>query len=206
MYKDDQTRIMRWCKNPDKFLTVATMVLLSIRMQWVGVGNQMADVRKHGSKSLCLWGFKLEGYKHLRDNRHKLYAKVRDYRARRCQLVDLMREFVKVPGLGLPKAGFLTQLMVGEAGCLDMHNIARFDLDPKVWVIRPRVDPDAQVREIDDKIELYLHLCALCGGSETLWDEWCEHLNDRVGTFHNADDVSRRHWVYVLDLQGDEDE
>ncbi len=206
MYKDDQARIERWCKNPDKFLTVATMVLVSIRMQWVGVGNQMADVRKHGANSKCLWGFKRKGYVYLRDNRKQLYKCVRDYRAGRTQLTDLMREFLKVPGLALPKAGFLAQLVVGKAGCLDMHNVERFDLDPKVWAIRPRADANAQVREIDDKIALYLQLCELCGGTEKLWNEWCEHLNDKVSTFYNADDVSRRHWVYVLDLPGDEDE
>jgi len=135
-----------------------------------------------------------------------LYSHVRDYRAGRIWLDDLMREFVKVPGLGLPKAGFLAQLLTGHAGCLDMHNIERFGLDPSVWMIRPRRDPAAQVREIDDKIALYLKLIDACGGSEKLWDEWCEWLNDSVGTFHNADDVSRRHWIYLLDLPGDDDE
>lgn len=205
MYKQDQARIERWCKNPDKFLTVGTMVLLSIRMQWVGVGTQMESVRKLGVDSPCLWGFKRAGYVYLRDNRVKLYAAVRDYRAGKMYLDDLIREFLKVPGLGLPKAGFLAQLLVGDAGCLDMHNIERFDLEPKVWFIRPRKNAAAQVREVDDKIALYLKLCQLCGGSEQLWDDWCEYLNDRVGTFHSADDVSRRHYIYLLDLPADED-
>jgi len=198
MYKDDQSRIERWCKNPDKFLTVGTMVLLSIRMQWVGVGNQMESVRKLGTDAPQLWGFKRAGYIYLRDNRVKLYSKVRAYRAGRLQLGDLLREFLKVPGLGLPKAGFMCQLLVGEAGCLDMHNVERFDLDEKAWFIRPRKNPAAQVREIDDKCELYLHLCDACGGTEKLWNEWCEHLNDRVSTFEGADDVSRRHVKYLL--------
>ena len=204
MFKQDQARIERWCKNPDKFLTVGTMVLLSIRMQWVGVGNQMASVRELGVDSPCLWGWKLDGYKYLREKRKKLYVYVRKYRAGKLHDYDLIREFLKVPGLGLPKAGFLAQLVVGTAGCLDMHNIERFDLEPKVWIIRPRKDAAAQVREIDDKIAMYLKLIELCGGSEKLWDEWCEHLNDRVGTFHNAEDVSRRHYIYLLDLPGDD--
>ena len=197
MYNDDQCRIERWCKNPDKFLEVGTMVLLSIRMQWVGVGTQMADVRKLGTRSKCLWGWKKRGYIYLRDNRKELYNHVRRYRAGKTYLDDLLREFLKVPGLGLPKAGFLAQLLVGDAGCLDMHNIARFDLDPKVWIIRKLKNVDEQVREVDDKIALYLKLCALCGGSEKLWNEWCEHLNDKVLTFDNANDVSRRHWEYL---------
>lgn len=203
MYAEDQSRIEEWCRNPDKLMTVALMVLLSIRMQWVGVGTQMASVRELGVDSPCLWGFKLDGYKYLRDNKVELYRAVREYRAGKTYLDDLLREFLKVPGLGLPKAGFLAQLVVGEAGCLDMHNIARFDLDSKVWVIRKRKDTADQVQEIDNKIALYLKLIDLCGGTEKLWNEWCEHLNDKVGTFYNADDVSRRHWIYLLDLPGD---
>jgi hypothetical protein len=202
MYDTDQDRIERWCKNPDKFLTVGTMVLCSIRMQWVGVGNQVAQVQRDGLDAQCLWGFKKEGYMYLRDNRKQLYAKVRDARCGRCTTHDLMREFIKVPGLGLPKAGFLVQLLTGDAGCLDMHNIERFELDSKVWRIRILKNAADQAREIDDKITLYLALCEACGGSEYLWNTWCEHLNDRVRTFVDADDVSRRHYAYLL---GNED-
>ncbi len=204
MYSQDQDRIERWCKNPDKLLTVGTMVLASIRMQWVGVGTQMADVREHGVDSKCLWGWKKAGYRYLRDNRKRLYAKVRDHRAGRCTTNDLIREFLKVPGLGLPKAGFMCQLLVGDAGCLDMHNIERFGLDPSVWIVRPRKKVDAQMREIDDKIDLYLRLCEACGGTQQLWDDWCEYLNEKVSTFDSADDVSRRHYIYLLDLPGDD--
>ena len=203
MFTDDQARIERWCKNPDKFLKVGTMVLLSIRMQWVGVGNQMAQVQRDGSKAQCLWGFKRAGYVYLRDNRKKLYRYVRDCRAGRIYIDDLMEEFLKVPGLGMAKAGFLVQLLTGEAGCLDMHNVERFGLSPVHWAIRPRARLHEQLQEIQDKIRLYLSLCEACGGSEYLWDSWCEHLNDTVSTFEGAEDVSRRHYIYLLDIPGD---
>jgi hypothetical protein len=38
MFKQDQARIQRWCKNPDKVIQVGLVALCSIRMQWVGVG------------------------------------------------------------------------------------------------------------------------------------------------------------------------
>lgn len=199
MYKRDQAAIERWCKNPDKLLTVGTMVLLSIRMQWVGVGTQMADVRANGANSKCLFGWKREGYIYLRDNRKALYRKVRMYRAGKLELGCLIREFLKVPGLGLAKAGFVVQLLVGEAGCLDMHNVERFGLTPEAWRIRKLTRTADQVREIDDKIELYLGLCHTCGKSEKLWDDWCAHLNDNVSTFESADDVSRRHFTYLTE-------
>jgi hypothetical protein len=77
MFKEDQASIERWCKNPDKFLEVGTMVLCSIRMQWVGVGRQLEKVRRDGVDAAPLWGFKREGYVYLRDNRSYLYGKVR---------------------------------------------------------------------------------------------------------------------------------
>jgi len=201
MFKQDQARIERWCKNPDKLLTVGTMVLLSIRMQWTGVGTQMESVRKLGVDSPCLWGFKRAGYEYLRDNRRRLYKSVRQCRNGETYLDDLMRDFLKVPGLGMAKAGFLCQLVVGDGGCLDMHNVERFDLNPGVWFIRKRTAMAEQVAEVDNKINLYLHLCQLCGGSEALWDDWCNHLNDRVSTFEGAEDVSRRHYSYLLDSE-----
>jgi len=197
MYMADQREIERWCKNPDKLLTVGTMVLCSIRQPWVGVGIQVQDVKQNGSASTCLWGWKRAGYIYLRDNRVEMYRKVRQYRAGKLELGDLIRVFLKVPGLGLAKAGFMCQLLVGEAGCLDTHNVERFGLTPGDWLIRSYVSPSKQAREIDDKIELYLSLCHLCGGSRKLWDEWCEYLNDTNSSFESADDVSRRHVSYL---------
>lgn len=202
MYAQDQARIEAWCRNPDKLLEVGAMVLLSIRMQWVGVGRQMSSVRELGADSPSLWGFKKKGYLYLQEHRRELYRKVQDKRAGRITTHDLMREFVKVPGLGLPKAGFLVQLVTGTSGCLDMHNIERFGLSAKVWTIRKYRDPAKQLAEIDDKITVYLALIEACGGTEKLWDEWCDYLNDRVGTFESAEDVSVRHYVYLLGFKG----
>jgi hypothetical protein len=202
MFERDQLEIENWAHTPERMVDVATMVLLSIRMQWVGVGNQMRDVRANGANAKSLWGFKRAGYVYLRDNREALYRRVEKARAGEIYIDDLMRDFLKVPGLGLPKAGFVVQLLTGEAGCLDMHNVKRFGLDVSAWKIRTLVDTDAQLREIDDKINYYLALVDACGGSMKLWNDWCEYLNDKVSTFTSADDVSRRHFTYLNGEQG----
>ena len=203
MYAEDQARIQRWCKNPDKVVSVGLMALLSIRMQWVGVGNQMAAVRANGMKATQLWGLKRKGYKYLLENKQVLYKTVRDLRAGRISTRAFIRQWLKVPGMGIVKAGFVCQMTCGKAGCLDMHNITRYGLDAKVFTVPKRVDIAAQMQAIDDTINHYLSLCDLCGGTEYLWNEWCRILADKVGTFHNADDVSRRHYIYLLDLPGD---
>lgn len=205
MFHTDQALVEDWCDSPERLVSVGTMVLLSIRMQWVGVGNQMADVRANDDKSICLWGFKREGYRYLVANRKRLWSRVRACRDGDIWVEDLVREFLKVPGLGLAKAGFLTQLTTGECGCLDMHNVERFGLTPADWHIRPRVDPQKQLVEVDEKIELYMGLVDECGGPGNLWNDWCHHLADTVSTFDGAGDVSRRHYIYLLDLPGDYD-
>lgn len=206
MYHEDQALVEDWCNTPDRLVKVGTMVLLSIRMQWIGVGNQMIDVDKHGEDSICLWGFKRDGYRYLVANRERLYERLQAARDGEIWIEDLVREFLKVPGLGLAKAGFLTQLTTGMCGCLDMHNVEIHGLTPLAWHIRPRVDPQQQLVEIDSKIELYMGLVDECGGPGNLWNDWCRHLAETVSTFEGAGDVSRRHYYYLLDLPGDDDD
>jgi len=203
MYAEDQARIQRWCKNPEKVVQVGLVALCSIRMQWVGVGNQLATIRAQGRTATCLWGHKRKGYDYLVANKRLLYRTVRDLRAGRISTRAFIRQWIKVPGMGMVKAGFVAQMTCGKAGCLDMHNIVRYGLDVKMLTIPKRKNIADQMQVIDDFINHYLSVCELCGGTEYLWDEWCRVLNDKVGTFHSADDVSRRHYIYLLDLPGD---
>jgi hypothetical protein len=195
MYARDQAEIERWCKNPDKVVLVGAMVLASIRMQWVGVGTQLARIQ---SGDLApLWGWKAAGYEYLQSNKRVLYRTVRDLRAGRISERAFLRQWIKVPGLGLPKAGFVMQITCGKGGCLDMHNVERYGLDASAWQVPKRKDLAAQMQAIDDTINHYLSLCDLCGGTEYLWDEWCRILAAKVGTIADADDASRRHVTYL---------
>jgi hypothetical protein len=145
-----------------------------------------------------LFGHKRAGYEYLQANKRVLYRTVRDLRAGRISERAFMRQWLKVPGMGIPKVGFVMQITCGKGGCLDMHNIERYGLDPKVFVVPRRVDIAKQMQAIDDTINHYLSLCELCGGSEYLWDEWCRIVADRVSTFRGADDVSLRHYAYLM--------
>jgi hypothetical protein len=193
-----------WADNPIRVADVITMVLLSIRMQWSGVGTQMCDVRENGEASKCLWGFKRNGYRYVQAKKTRLFARVQACRNGDIWVEDLMRDLLRVPGLGMAKAGFVVQLLTGEAGCMDMHNIERFGLKPDTWAVRKYKAVDKQLREVDEKIAHYLDLVDACGGTEVLWDEWCEYVAASYSTFHNADDVSRRHYIYLLDIPAEE--
>jgi len=197
MFKRDQSAIQRWCKNPEKAVDVGLIALLSVRMQWIGVGTQLKDVRAHGRRSKCLWGHKRKGYDYIVANKALLYRTIRDLRAERISVRAFIRQWIKVPGMGIVKASFVAQMTCGKAGCLDMHNIERFGLNADVWKVPTRKKLADQMQVIDDTINLYLKLCELCGTPEALWDDWCEVLAGKVSTFNGAEDVSRRHFDYL---------
>ncbi len=149
MYSRDQAAIQRWCKNPNKAVDVGLVALLSIRMQWVGVGTQLKSVRDQGRDSPCLWGHKRKGYDYLVANKRLLYRTIRDLRAGRISTRAFIRQWIKVPGMGIVKAAFVAQMACGKAGCLDMHNIKRFGLNAKVWTVPKRKDIGDQRQAID---------------------------------------------------------
>ena len=196
MYAKDQAEIEAWARqNWRNTVDVGTFVLLTIRMQFGGIGKQLQRVRDGDHDPL--WGFKLKGYLYLRRHAQYLHERAEDCRQGRIWVNDLMRDFLAVPGLGLVKAGFCVQLLVGEAGCIDMHNLARFKLTPDEFDIPSRKDPDEQLRVINESIEHYLWVCETLGGSEALWDGWCEFVANTYKTYRDAEDVSRRHVTYL---------
>ena len=192
MFRDDQMEIeMSAARSPQNTLDVGTFVLLTIRQQFSGVGRQLDRVRAGDARPL--WGFKYDGYRYLCEKRDYLHKRAHDCRMGRIWVNDLMRDYLAVPGLGLVKAGFAVQLLTGEAGCFDMHNVDRFGLNATDFKIGKRTDPDAQLREIDSVVEWYLALCDDYGGSEMLWDGWCHHVAEQYRTWDSAEQVSRAH-------------
>ncbi len=196
MYRKDQWAIESWAaRDSYNTLDVGTFVLLTIRQQFSGVGRMLDKVRvgDYGP----LWGFKYRGFEYLREKREYLHQRVNAARRGKIWVNDLMRDYLAVPGLGLVKAGFAVQLLTGEAGCMDMHNLERFGINERDFDIPARKDPDEQLRVIDECIENYLHTCDAYGGSEMLWDGWCHWVADTYRTYQDAEDVSRRHVTFL---------
>ena len=197
MYAKDQPEIELWARaDALNTLDVGIFVLLTIRMQFGGIGRQLQRVR--AGDTAPLWGFKAEGAAYLREHAAYLHERCEDARNGRIWVNDLLRDYLAVPGLGLVKAGFCVQLLIGEAGCIDMHNLARFGLEASEFDIPKRKDPDTQLRVINESIEHYLWVCETLGGSEQLWDGWCEFVANTYKTYDDAEDVSRRHVTYLV--------
>lgn len=197
MYKQDQAEIEAWARLDQRnTLDVGLFVLLTIRMQFGGIGRQLQRVRQ--GDHAPLWGFKAAGYAYLQKHASYLHERAEDCREGRIWVNDLLKDYLAVPGLGLVKAGFVVQLLVGEAGCIDMHNLARFNLTPDEFDIPKRKDPAKQLAVVHEAIAHYLWVCETLGGSESLWDGWCEFVANTYKTYRDAEDVSRRHVTYLV--------
>lgn len=201
MYKRDATKVQAFAQaSPYKMGLVITMVSLSIQQNWSSVGTQMVSVIMQGARSKYLWGSKAKLYAYLMDNMEQVYADV-------MAVIDsdeldddkaeaLMQIFLRIDGLGLPKAGFCCQLIAGLVGCMDVHNIRRLGLDPKTLTLSKNPKGDKARATNLRKLRDYIRVCHEYG-TEELWDDWCGHLASSSKSWDNASHVSEVHYSYL---------
>lgn len=177
MYKRDVPLIREYVynKGPDGVLDVVTFVLCTIRVPLSKVYEYVEDVRVNQENSKHLWGHKSKGYLYTKEKKEKLYSVL--YSGRSTESV--LEEYLRVPGLGLPKASFVLQCVGYDTACLDGHNLKRLGLSANLT----KGKTEAYLRTVREK------------GSEWYWDSWCEYIagnsyNKRLPT---ADLVSAEH-------------
>lgn len=101
-----------------------------------------------------------------------------------------------LPGFGLPKAGFVLQLLIGRVGCLDVHNLKRFGIKASAFVLR-NGSPSNQ-----NKIDKYISICDTELGCGYLWDSWCQLIAEKYNkVYQNAEHVSRLHVDCIRNLK-----
>ena len=197
MYKTHQPRISRFAlQSADNMAKVMTMVSLSIQQPWHAVGKQLADVMTVGRKSRFLWGSKGKLFDYVQKHKADLFVSLHDYKKNRITLAELLVRFAEVDGLGLVKAGFVLQLCLGKVGCLDIHNLRMYGVNPSDFKYGKNATLETKLRIA----ELYIAMCEKLGGSEKLWDTWCDNLaqNPRCRKyFTSKHHVSRVHCEFV---------
>ena len=112
----------------------------------------------------------------------------------------MILHWLQVPGLGLPKAGFMTQLVMGKGGCMDVHNIRKYlpEVDsskgtPSRWQTSGQSEETKKRKAVD-----YLGFCKLAGGAKGLWDQWCDFIAEQYpDAFESGDHVSKLHPIWV---------
>lgn len=209
MYKRDAILTQRHAQaSPDGLADVITFVLLTIRQPIEKVPDACEDVAALGSESRFLSRVKRQGREYAYANAEDLHERMlalRPYHKHRTELLLLFRE---VPGLDLVKSGFVCQLACGVVGCLDTHNLKRFDLDARAFQTSGlRNEETIRARALH-----YIDTCDRMGGVESLWDSWCAFVAARrPGTFkaqgdlfdlglRGADLVSALHVVSIAKL------
>lgn len=177
------------------------MVVLSIQQNWLGVGDQMADVRANKLDSKFLWGNKIKTYEYLMSNKHKMFAQVKavlnSSKSYDEKAFSLMTIFLRVDGLGLPKAGFCCQLIAGMVGCMDVHNIKMYNVDPKILKLNPKPKTLKAMEANDQRTRTYINLCHAYG-CDNLWNSWCENLATKSNRWQDANHVSEVHYTYLI--------
>ena len=190
MYSRDQPIIENHMfSNPAGFVDSLEFVLTTIQAGLSTCRRQRRQIARDGLKAACLWGKKADGLKYGREHADRLLPEFERLRSR-----DATEEAVtlatSIPCLGLPKAGFLCQLMGFNVACLDVHNLRREGLPATFVKLNKKAKPATQRKHV----ARYVEYCQR-NGSENWWNEWCEHVagNRQNRKLATADAISRFH-------------
>tara|TARA_R110000823_G_scaffold205678_1_gene336507 strand:+ start:237 stop:851 length:615 start_codon:yes stop_codon:yes gene_type:complete len=201
MYKTHAINCQQYAqRSANNLMEVVLMVSLSIQQNWLGVGDQIDDVRTKGLNSKYLWGFKEDTYEYLQANKHKMYAQmmavINSNKSEDDKAYSLMKIFLRVTGLGLPKAGFACQLSAGLVGCMDVHNIKLYGIDPKTLSFNNKSKGAKGKTANNNKILKYIKVCHDYG-TENLWNSWCNLLATKSSKWQDGNHVSEVHYTYL---------
>ncbi len=169
MYQQHMQACHDACQSsPDGTARMLRFVLATIQQQLETVPDIMADFETAGADSRFAFGSKKAGLQWLEAHASETYW---DALAVADNDVELLKVFLRVPGLGLVKAGFAAQLFAGRVGCLDVHNIRLYNVREQVL----RVNKNAKPETIHRRASEYAETCLRLGGPVSLWAHWCEY-------------------------------
>lgn len=183
MFANHQPIISEYARqNPDNFARVLKFVILTIRARLFNLPAAMETLENPESESeqaSLLYGFKSASIAQIDADADSLFeqAELIFYHAEspRAAAESLLNLFTTIHGFGLAKAGFAAQLIYGVSACLDSHNIERFNI--AAAALKSSTFKNAKTAKTRAKwIRRYCELVEKCGGTESLWDSWCEYV------------------------------
>jgi hypothetical protein len=184
MYTDHQPSISQYAlASPAHFRRTVTFVLASVKRYFF-------DVQQAMDKPEVFTPASREGYACIMEAAPAYWSFAQGH----ATPMERMRRYLEIPGLGICKAGFLCQLIHGQVGCLDTHNLRRFGLSPTAF----RTPNTAKA--LSERLEVYLHTCdGVGGGPEALWNDWC-YVQSQLYPEQWRDDehVSRYHAECII--------
>jgi len=189
-------------RNPNNLFLVVMMVVLSIQQKWSLVGDMLEDMLENKSNSKYIWGSKQFTFNYMTIHKHFIYAQMMAVINSKnltphAQSISLMKIFLKIPGLGIPKAGFVCQLVAGLVGCMDVHNIKTYGIDANLLKLNKNITGKKAQENNRRKIENYITLCHDYG-TENLWNSWCSMIASKYPKdFIDGNHVSEVHYTYL---------
>jgi hypothetical protein len=193
MFAEHQPLIREYAmKSPDHVADVGYLVLSTIQQQFSAVRESYWDMKDKGLDSRFAWGSKSNGIKRIQATKDSIY---KDMFGHSLSQSELLLCVAGIPGFGLVKAGFYIQMCTGSMGCLDVHNLKRFGLSPNTFKLPKKLGYDTALRKAD----FYLETIHKFGGSEYLWNSWCDYVAALYPKkFKDGEHVSKCHIDYLI--------
>ena len=194
MFNEHQPAIGAYAaSSPDTCVRVLDFVHQTIR-NWFGTtGIRMTDIGQKGLDSVHLNNkVRRTAYEFVRVNKVYLHETIF---SDDISVEEKLLVLTGTPGLQLAKSGFVLQLCIGKVGCLDVHNLRRFNLSENAFRLNNNVKYDTAL----NKARMYTDLIDKLGGTEKLWNDWCKLIADKYPKhYDSASHVSRLHVDFIL--------
>jgi len=197
MYKRDNKKIAQFIlKDADNTVIGITFVLGTIQNALSNVGKFMDGVANGGADSISMT-MKRNGYLYAVEHKYVLHEALKAA-VKHNDPVGAIDVLTNVPNLGIVKAAFVAQLVGLDVACLDSHNLDRLGLNRAALKFAKTVKPETKLKKIQD----YVHLTQVTGGTEYWWDTWCNYVAGNRGNkkITTGDMVSKYHADCIIGI------
>ena len=197
MYKRDNKKIAKFIlKDADNTVIGITFVLGTIQNALSNVGKFMDGVANGGADSIAMTG-KRNGYLYAVEHKYVLHEALKAA-VKHNDPVGAIDVLTNVPNLGIVKSAFVAQLVGLDVACLDSHNLDRLGLNRAALKFAKTVKPETKLKKIQD----YVHLTQVTGGTEYWWDTWCNYVAGNRGNkkLTTGDMVSKYHADCIIGI------
>jgi len=195
MYKRDNKKIAQFIlKNPDNTVIGIGFVIGTIQNALYKMRPFMDGLAHDGADSIHM-SMKRKGYLYAIEHKHVLHEALKAA-VKHNDPVGAIDVLTNVPNLGIVKAAFVAQLVGLDVACLDSHNLDRLGLNRAALKFAKTVKPETKLKKIQD----YVHLTQVTGGTEYWWDTWCNYVagNRANKKLTTGDAVSAYHATCII--------
>ncbi len=177
--------ISRWGRRtPENMARVLQLCIISQRRRFFNIPAAMEECVTGGPEIMgVLYGWRLRAFEEIWEARGAIFWHCEDIwntGARKREKADfLLAHLAGLYGLNVAKAGFACQLLYGVSGCLDSVNMERFGLPSGFCKGFSALRTPRGRRR---RVSRYNGMVYKLGGTEYLWNSWCEIISVKYPT------------------------